>query len=82
ADCNLGSGTKIANLKLDKKSIIAVVNGKRLNTKRRKLGVVMGDHVQTGINAMFNVGSMVGNNVFIGPGAMATGEIQPYAQLF
>ena len=26
-DCNLGSGTKIANLKLDKKSITAVANG-------------------------------------------------------
>ncbi|MEA3458900.1 MAG: bifunctional sugar-1-phosphate nucleotidylyltransferase/acetyltransferase [Candidatus Thermoplasmatota archaeon] len=82
ADCNLGSGTKIANLKLDKKSIIAVVNGKRLNTKRRKLGVVMGDHVQTGINAMFNVGSMVGNNVFVGPGAAVTGEVKPYAKLW
>ena len=81
-DCNLGSGTKIANLKLDKKSITAVANGKRLNTKRRKLGVVMGDHVQTGINAMFNVGSMVGNNVFVGPGAVVAGEIKPYAKLW
>ena len=59
-----------------------MANGKRLNTKRRKLGVVMGDHVQTGINAMFNVGSIVGNNVFVGPGAVVTGEIKPYAKLW
>jgi acetyltransferase-like isoleucine patch superfamily enzyme len=30
---------------------------------------------------MFNVGSMVGNNVFVGPGAVVAGEIKPYAKL-
>jgi bifunctional UDP-N-acetylglucosamine pyrophosphorylase/glucosamine-1-phosphate N-acetyltransferase len=54
--CNLGAGTKIANLRLDKRNIKVILNGKKHDTKRRKLGVVMGDHVQTGINAMFNVG--------------------------
>ena len=79
--CNLGAGTKIANLRLDKRNIKVILNGKKHDTKRRKLGVVMGDHVQTGINAMFNVGSMVGNNVFVGPGAVVAGEIKPYAKL-
>jgi len=80
-NCNLGSGTKIANLRLDKKNITAISNGKKINTKRRKLGVIMGDNVQTGINAMLNVGSMVGNNVFVGPGAVVSGEIKSYAGL-
>lgn len=80
-NCNLGSGTKIANLRLDKKNIIVHLNGNRIDTGRRKLGVIMGDHVQTGINAMINVGTLIGNNVFIGPGAMATGELKPYARV-
>jgi len=79
--CNLGAGTKIANLRFDKKDIIASINGKKINTKRRKLGAVIGDNVQTGINSMINAGSIVGNDVFIGPGAMTNGEIKPYARV-
>lgn len=39
------------------------------------------DNVQTGINSMINVGAMIGNNVFIGPGAIAKGEIKPNARV-
>jgi bifunctional UDP-N-acetylglucosamine pyrophosphorylase/glucosamine-1-phosphate N-acetyltransferase len=74
-NCNLGSGTKIANLRLDKKSIFTIINGKRLNTYRKKLGAIIGDNVQTGINSMINIGCLIGNNVFIGPGAVTSGEI-------
>lgn len=75
--CNLGAGTKIANLKLNKEQIS--ING--VNTGRRKLGAIIGDHVETGINATINVGSMIGNNTFIGPGALAHGIIKPEARI-
>jgi len=75
--CNFGSGTKVANLRLDKKTIIVYHYGKRINTDRRKLGVIMGDNVQTGINAVINVGSIIGNNVIIGPGTIVKGCIEP-----
>ena len=75
--CNLGAGTTVANLRLDKDNIIVTLNGKKIDTKRRKLGMVMGDNVQTGINSVINVGTMIGNNVFIGPGAIVKGEITP-----
>jgi len=80
-DCNLGAGTKIANLRLDKKDIVVTLNGNRQDTKRRKLGVIMGDNVQTGINSVIDVGTIIGNKVFIGPGAMAKGEIKPNANI-
>jgi NDP-sugar pyrophosphorylase family protein len=76
--CNLGAGTKIANLKLDKKNII--ISG--INTGRRKLGAIIGDNVQTGINASINTGTLIGSNTFIGPGALAKGVISPKARLF
>lgn len=76
--CNLGAGTKVANLKLDKSNI--TVSG--LDTGRRKLGVVMGDHVEVGINASINVGTMIGNNARIGPGALAHGVISPGSRKF
>jgi len=72
-DCNFGAGTKIANLRLDKKDIIVA----GIDTKRRKLGAIIGDRVETGINACINAGSMIGNNTHIGPGAIACGVILP-----
>ena len=75
--CNLGAGTTVANLRFDKNNIIVILNGKKIDSKRRKLGMVMGDNVQTGINSVINVGTMIGNNVFIGPGAVVKGEIAP-----
>ena len=77
SNCNLGAGTKIANLRLDKKEITVTLNGERIKTGRKKLGAIIGDNVQTGINAMINPGTLIGNNVFIGPGEIADGEIEP-----
>jgi bifunctional UDP-N-acetylglucosamine pyrophosphorylase/glucosamine-1-phosphate N-acetyltransferase len=75
--CNLGAGTKIANLRLDKQNI--QVGG--VDTKRRKLGAIIGDNVETGINASINVGSSIGNNTFIGPGVVASGVILPNSKI-
>jgi len=76
--CNFGAGTKIANLRLDKKDI-AVGN---IDTKRRKLGAIVGDSVQTGINANINVGSLIGDHTCIGPGAVASGVVLPNSRIF
>ena len=76
--CNLGTGTKIANLRLDKKDIQVA----SIDTKRRKLGAIIGDKVETGVNACINVGCMIGNNTYIGPGAIASGVISPDSRIF
>jgi len=76
--CNFGAGTKIANLRLDKKEIWVA----NIDTQRRKLGAIIGDKVETGINASINVGSMIGNNTHIGPGAIASGVILPDSRIF
>lgn len=75
--CNFGAGTKIANLRLDEKNIKAA----GIDTKRRKLGAIIGDRVETGINSCINVGTVVGNDSHIGPGAIARGVISPKARI-
>lgn len=80
--CNLGAGTKIANLRFDKQPITVTHRGISLHTQLKKLGVIMGDHVETGINAMINTGSIVGDSVFIGPGALVSGEILSKARVY
>jgi UDP-N-acetylglucosamine diphosphorylase/glucosamine-1-phosphate N-acetyltransferase len=76
-NCNLGAGTNIANLRLDERNIVS--GG--VDSKRRKLGVVMGDGVHTGINATINPGTLIGDNAMIGPGAMVSGTIAPSASI-
>ena len=78
-DCNLGSGTKVANLRLDGKNIKMVAKGKVYDSGRRKLGVIMGDNVKTGINATINVGTTIGEDSYVGPGAVASGNIAPHS---
>jgi bifunctional UDP-N-acetylglucosamine pyrophosphorylase/glucosamine-1-phosphate N-acetyltransferase len=73
-NCNLGAGTKIANLRLDKKSVI--------EGKRHKLGAVFGDNVSTGINSCIDAGACIGDNTIIGPGALAGGNIHPGSRIF
>lgn len=73
--CNLGSGTKIANLRLDEGNIRVFIKGRRIDTGLRKLGAIIGDDVKTGINASIDSGTIIGEGAFIGPGACAEGFI-------
>ena len=75
--CNFGAGTKIANLRLDEENIYVG----SINTGRHKLGAIIGDNVKTGINSCINVGTVIGNNTFIGPGVVARGNILPNTKL-
>ncbi|MCU0852177.1 MAG: sugar phosphate nucleotidyltransferase [Thermoplasmata archaeon] len=80
--CNLGAGTKVANLRLDEREVQVVVDGRKMGSGRRKLGVIMGDDVKTGINATIDVGTIIGEGTFIGMGAVARGTIAPGSKIF
>ena len=66
-NCNLGAGTVTANYRLDAGTIKMSVKGKVVDSGRRKLGVVLGDGVKAGINALFMPGVKVGSNSVVGP---------------
>lgn len=74
-DCNLGSGTKVANLRLDDGNVPVTLKGVKVDSGRRKLGVIIGDDVKTGINATLDPGTMVYSGSRIGPGTKASGTI-------
>lgn len=73
-DCNFGAGTKVANLRHDSRTVLVELGGKKFDSGRRKLGVIMGDRVHTGINSMFNVGTTVASGAYIDPGKFITGN--------
>jgi len=65
--CNFGAGTITANLRLDEKPIKMRIKGELVSTNLEKMGVVMGDHVKTGVGVLFMPGVKVGYNSWIGP---------------
>ena len=80
--CNLGAGTKIANLRLDEENVTVPWRGQLLDTGLRKLGAIVGDDVKTGINASIDVGTVIGEGTLIGPGAVARGMIAPHSRIY
>jgi len=75
--CNFGAGTKVANLRHDR----AEVKVRGISTKRKKLGAIVGDGVQTGINCSVNVGAVIGCGAQIGPHVLVDGYIAPGAKI-
>jgi UDP-N-acetylglucosamine diphosphorylase/glucosamine-1-phosphate N-acetyltransferase len=63
---NLGADTNNSDLQNNYGSITVQVNGKRINSGKQFVGLIMGDHSKTAINTMFNTGTVVGfsSNVF------------------
>ncbi len=80
--CNLGAGTKVANLRLDDRPVPVVIDGQKMSSERRKLGTIMGDDVKIGINASIDPGTIIGEGTLIGPGAYASGHILPGSRIF
>ncbi len=75
--CNLGAGTKIANLRFDDQPIKVTFKDGLIDSGRRKLGAIIGDDVKTGINSMIDAGTVIYEKAVIGPGAVAKGSIGP-----
>jgi UDP-N-acetylglucosamine diphosphorylase/glucosamine-1-phosphate N-acetyltransferase len=76
-NCNLGAGTITANLRFDKTPIEVTIKGERFISGRKKLGVIMGDNVQTGINVNIHPGMVIGSDSWIAPGVTVQQDVKP-----
>ena len=74
---NLGAGTKVANLRLDDGKIEVNIKGKLVDSKRRKLGTIIGPNVKTGINVSIMTGKIIGENSKIGAQTMVIEDVAP-----
>lgn len=63
--CNLGAGTKIANLRFDDATVKMSIKGKRVDSGKRKLGAIIGYNVKTGINVSIYPGVKVSSEKWI-----------------
>ncbi|MGM5482761.1 MAG: bifunctional sugar-1-phosphate nucleotidylyltransferase/acetyltransferase [Nanobdellota archaeon] len=64
---HIGAHTITANLRHDKSNISSMIKEKLIDTGRRKLGVIFGDSIDTGINTSFYPGRKMGPNTYTVP---------------
>ena len=76
-NCNFGAGTIIANLRFDRKTIKIKIKEEKVDSGRKKFGVVFGDNVSTGIGARFMPGIKVGNDCWVDAGAVIGEDVPP-----
>lgn len=74
---NLGAGTKVANLRLDEKSVKVSIKGQLVDSRRRKLGTIIGPNVKTGINVSIMTGKVINENSRIGAHTIVNEDIPP-----
>ncbi len=76
---HMGAGSITSNVKSDK--TLVVVKGKgiagdiAIETGLKKMGAMLGDHVEVGCNSVLNPGTVVGRNSNIYPTSMVRGVI-------
>jgi UDP-N-acetylglucosamine diphosphorylase / glucose-1-phosphate thymidylyltransferase / UDP-N-acetylgalactosamine diphosphorylase / glucosamine-1-phosphate N-acetyltransferase / galactosamine-1-phosphate N-acetyltransferase len=76
---NLGAGTVLSNLRLDKKEIVIFINGMKIKTNLTKLGAIISDDVQIGCNTVLNPGTCINENSFIYANMNIGGYIPSYS---
>jgi len=59
SDANLGAGSKLANLRLDREEIFFLFQGQKISTGLKKFGAIVGDGAQIGCNAVANPGTLI-----------------------
>jgi len=74
---NLGAGTKIANLRFDDKNVKLTIKGQLVDSRRKKLGTIIGPNVKTGINASIMTGKIIYENSRIGAHTIVCEDIPP-----
>jgi len=80
-NCSLGAGTITANLRFDEATVRTVVKGALVDSRRKKLGAILGDGVRTGVNVSLLPGVKVGAGAWVGPGVAVKRDVPSGARL-
>ncbi|OGF99019.1 hypothetical protein A2153_01930 [Candidatus Gottesmanbacteria bacterium RBG_16_38_7b] len=74
-NCAFGSGAIVANYRLDGQTVNSVIEGKKINTGRTKLGVVVGSESRIGINTSLMPGIKIGRHSYVGSGMVVSQDL-------
>lgn len=72
---HMGAGAITSNVKSDKTPIVIKFREKKVETKRKKMGAILGDFVEVGCGSVLNPGTIIGSNTNIYPLSMVRGYV-------
>ena len=72
---HMGAGSITSNVKSDKTLVTVRGDGICIETGLKKMGAMLGDHVEVGCNSVLNPGTVIGRNTNIYPTSMVRGVI-------
>lgn len=80
---HFGAGAIASNVRLDKGDVVIRYLGKSVETGRKKVGSMVGDHSQVGCHSVLNPGCILGRRSLVHPlssvcGGVAAGEVWCY----
>ena len=71
----MGAGSITSNVKSDKTLIVVKDGNEEIETGLKKMGAMLGDHVEVGCNSVLNPGTVIGRNTNIYPLSRVRGVI-------
>lgn len=74
--CRVGAGTITANARIDREQIKSTVKNKKIDTKLKSLGAIIGENTKIGIHCSLMPGIFIGSNCVIGPNSVVFENIK------
>lgn len=76
---HFGAGSITSNIKSDQSNVTIAYNNEKIPTGLRKVGALVGDHVEIGCNSVLNPGTVIGRNTNVYPLSMVRGFVASYS---
>ena len=78
---HMGAGSITSNVKSDKTLVVVKNEEEKIETGLKKMGAMLGDHVEVGCNSVLNPGTVIGRNSNVYPTSCVRGVI-PAGHIF
>lgn len=72
---HMGAGSITSNVKSDKTLVVVKSDTEEIATGLKKIGAMLGDHVEVGCNSVLNPGTVIGRNTNVYPLSMVRGVV-------
>lgn len=72
---HMGAGSITSNVKSDKSDVTVKDGEEKIRTGLRKMGAMLGDHVEVGCNSVLNPGTIIGKDTSVYPLSSVRGQV-------